>query len=321
MGVKPYHDIENSSLKGKSLLSIYDLTPQEITEIFKVTEKLKTMKNLGAEYKPLKGKTLGLVFEKSSTRTRVSFEVAIWQLGGYGLFLSKQDLQLGRGEPVSDTARVLSRYLDAIMIRAYSHKDVEALSEYADIPVINGLTDYCHPCQALADLFTVYEKKNKLTGLKMAFIGDGKYNMANSLLFACTKVGMDIAIASPKGYQPQQDVMEKANSCAKLTGAKITITDDIFVAAKDADIVYTDVWASMGHESEQIDRLKVFKRYQVNDELLKVASDDVMVMHCLPAHRGEEITNEVIEGPHSVVFDEAENRLHVQKAILSLIMG
>ncbi len=321
MGIKPYKDIEQSSLKGKDLLSIYDLTRQEISEIFKTAEKLKTMHSLGADYKPLKGKTLGLVFEKSSTRTRVSFEVAIWQLGGYGLFLSKQDLQLGRGEPVEDTARVLSRYLDGIMIRAYNHKDVEMLAKYADIPVINGLTDYSHPCQALADLFTIYEKKKKLAGLKLAFIGDGNNNMANSLLYGCTKVGMDIAVASPKDYQPQQEVLKKAHTCAELSGSKITITDDILEAAKNADVIYTDVWASMGQEDEQAERFKTFQGYQVNDELLKVAADDVIVMHCLPAHRGEEITHEVMEGPHSVIFDEAENRLHVQKAIIALIMG
>jgi ornithine carbamoyltransferase len=321
MNIKPYLKPESISLKGKDLLSLYDLTKDEIDEILKTTETLKTMHNLGADYKPLKGKTLGMIFQKSSTRTRVSFEVAMWQLGGYALFLSSNDLQLGRGETIPDTARVLSRFLDGIMIRAYSHKDVELLAEYADIPIINGLTDYSHPCQVLADLFTIYEKKKKLAGLKLAFIGDGNNNMANSLLFGCTKVGMDIAIGAPKGYQPQQEVMEKAEVTAESSGSKITVTEDIFEAAKDADVLYTDVWTSMGQESEKKIREEVFAGYQINEDVLKVADKNVIVMHCLPAHRGEEITHDVIEGPHSVVFDEAENRLHVQKAILTLIMG
>ncbi|HHW04173.1 MAG TPA: ornithine carbamoyltransferase [Thermoanaerobacterales bacterium] len=321
MNLKPYIKPESSSLKGKDLLSLYDLTKDEIDEILKTTEILKTMQNLGAHYKPLEGKTLGMIFQKSSTRTRVSFEVAMWQLGGYALFLSSSDLQLGRGETIPDTARVLSRFLDGIMIRAYSHEDVELLAEYADIPVINGLTDYSHPCQVLADLFTIYEKKKKLAGLKLAFIGDGNNNMANSLLFGCTKVGMDIAIGAPKGYQPKQDVMEKAEAIAESTGSKITVTEDIFEAAKGADVLYTDVWTSMGQENEKKAREEAFSGYQINEDVVKVADSNVIVMHCLPAHRGEEITHDVIEGPHSVVFDEAENRLHVQKAILTLIMG
>jgi len=279
------------------------------------------MHNLGADYKPLKGKTLGMIFQKSSTRTRVSFEVAAWQLGGYALFLSSGDLQLGRGETIPDTARVLSRFLDGIMIRAYSHEDVELLAEYADIPVINGLTDYSHPCQVMADLFTVYEKKKKLSGLKLAFIGDGNNNMSNSLLFGCTKVGMDIAIGAPKGYQPLDDVLEKAQDVAESSGSKITVTEDVFEAAKGADVLYTDVWTSMGQESEKNTREEAFAGYQINEDVIKVADKNVIVLHCLPAHRGEEITHDVIEGPHSVVFDEAENRLHVQKAILTLIMG
>jgi ornithine carbamoyltransferase len=321
MNIKPYINPETSSLKGKDLLSIYNLSREEIEEILKTAETLKTMHSLGADYKPLKGKTLGMIFQKSSTRTRVSFEVAMWQLGGYALFLSSGDMQLGRGETIPDTARVLSRYLDGIMIRAYSHKDVEILAEYADIPVINGLTDYSHPCQVLADLFTIYEKKKKLSGLKLAFIGDGRYNMANSLLFGCSKVGMDIAVASPAGYQPDEEVVEKAKMDAQFNGSKIIITDDVYEAAKGADILYTDVWTSMGQEKEQEARIKAFSGYQVNKGLLEVAAEGVIVMHCLPAHRGEEITHEVLEGPHSVVFDEAENRLHVQKAILTLIMG
>jgi ornithine carbamoyltransferase len=321
MSIKPWQHAESSSLKGKDLISLYDLTKLEIEEILKKCETVKTMHNLGADYKPLKGKTLGMIFEKSSTRTRVSFEVAMWQLGGYALFLSGKDIQIGRGETIPDTARVLSRYLDGIMIRAFSHIDVEVLAKYADIPIINGLTDYTHPCQVLADLFTIQEKKKKLHGLKLAFIGDGKNNMANSLIFGCSKVGMNIAIASPKEFFPDKEVVDKAKADAMMNGSKIILTEDIFEAAKDADVLYTDVWTSMGQEEETEHRKKVFAEYQINQELVSSADKDVIVMHCLPAHRGEEITEEVIEGPHSVIFDEAENRLHVQKALLSLIMG
>ncbi len=321
MSVNPWQNAESSLLKGKDLLSLYDLSNLEIEEILNKCETLKTMHKLGADYQPLKGKTLGMIFEKSSTRTRVSFEVAMWQLGGHALFLSNRDIQIGRGETIPDTARVLSRYLDGIMIRAYSHDDVKLLAKYADIPVINGLTDYTHPCQVLADLFTIQEKKKKLSGLKLAFIGDGKNNMANSLIFGCSKVGMDIAVASPEEFLPDKEVVNKAKADAVMNGSKIILTDDVFEAAKDADVLYTDVWTSMGQEEETAYRKKVFAGYQINQELLSVADKNVIVMHCLPAHRGEEITEEVIEGEHSVVFDEAENRLHVQKAILSLVMG
>ena len=321
MSTNAYSVYELNSLKGRDLLSLYDLSRQDIDMIFKTAETLKTMQKMGAEYKPLKGKTLGLVFEKSSTRTRVSFEVGIWQLGGYGLFLSKNDLQLGRGEPIKDTARVLSRYLDGIMIRAYRHSEVEELAQYADIPIINGLTDLYHPCQVLADLFTIYEKKKKFSGLKLAFLGDGDNNMSNSLLLGCSKVGMDISVASPMGYQPTDMILKKAQECAKLSGSKITITDDVYEACKGADVLYTDVWTSMGQEEEQEQRKQIFSGYQINSEILKIANEDALVMHCLPAHRGEEITDEVMEGPNSVVFDEAENRLHVQKSIMSLLMG
>ncbi|AEE90440.1 MULTISPECIES: ornithine carbamoyltransferase [Tepidanaerobacter] len=321
MSVNPWQNAESSLLKGKDLLSLYDLSNLEIEEILNKCETLKTMHKLGADYQPLKGKTLGMIFEKSSTRTRVSFEVAMWQLGGHALFLSNRDIQIGRGETIPDTARVLSRYLDGIMIRAYSHDDVKLLAKYADIPVINGLTDYTHPCQVLADLFTIQEKKKKLSGLKLAFIGDGKNNMANSLIFGCSKVGMDIAVASPEEFLPDKEVVNKAKADAVMNGSKIILTDDVFEAAKDADVLYTDVWTSMGQEEETEYRKKVFAGYQINQELLSVADENVIVMHCLPAHRGEEITEEVIEGEHSVVFDEAENRLHVQKAILSLVMG
>jgi len=321
MILNPCIKSESSSLNGKDLLCLYDLTKQEIEEILKTAETLKSIHHLGAAYKPLKGKTLGMIFEKSSTRTRVSFEVGMYQLGGYALFLSSDDLQIGRGEPLPDTARVLSRFLDGIMIRAYSHKDVELLAEYANIPVINGLTDYCHPCQVLADLLTIYEKKKKLSGLKLAYIGDGNNNMANSLLFGCSKMGIDIAIGAPKGYQPQAEVVEKASQDAKFSGSEIIITEDVKEAAKGADVLYTDVWTSMGQEKEREIRLLDLNGYQINSELLKVADENAIVLHCLPAHRDEEITHEVIEGPQSVVFDEAENRLHVQKAVLALIMG
>ncbi|WP_213975721.1 ornithine carbamoyltransferase [Tepidanaerobacter acetatoxydans] len=321
MSVNPWQNAESSLLKGKDLLSLYDLSNLEIEEILNKCETLKTMHKLGADYQPLKGKTLGMIFEKSSTRTRVSFEVAMWQLGGHALFLSNRDIQLGRGETIPDTARVLSRYLDGIMIRAYSHDDVKLLAKYADIPVINGLTDYTHPCQVLADLFTIQEKKKKLSGLKLAFIGDGKNNMANSLIFGCSKVGMDIAVASPEEFLPDKEVVDKAKADAVMNGSKIILTEDVFEAAKDADVLYTDVWTSMGQEEETEYRKKVFAGYQINQELLSVADKDAIVMHCLPAHRGEEITEEVMEGEHSVIFDEAENRLHVQKAILSLVMG
>lgn len=321
MSINPWLNTETSLLKGKDLLSLYDLSNLEIDDILTKCETLKTMHKLGADYQPLKGKTLGMIFEKSSTRTRVSFEVAMWQLGGHALFLSNRDIQLGRGETIQDTARVLSRYLDCIMIRAYSHEDVKLLAKYADIPIINGLTDYEHPCQVLADLFTIKEKKKKLSGLKLAFIGDGKNNMANSLLYGCAKVGMDIAVASPKEFLPDKEVVEKARIDAMMNGSKITLTEDVFEAADGADILYTDVWTSMGQEEETEYRKKVFAGYQINQKVLSAADKDAIVMHCLPAHRGEEITEDVMEGDHSVIFDEAENRLHVQKAILALIMA
>ncbi len=321
MSVNLWQHPESSLLKGKDLLSLYSLTRPEIEEILKKSETIKTMHNLGADYRPLKGKTLGMIFEKPSTRTRVSFEVAMWQLGGYALFLSGKDIQIGRGEILPDTARVLTRYVDGVVIRTFSHKGVEVLAEYADIPIINGLTDYVHPCQVLADLFTIQEKKKKLQGLKLAFIGDGKNNMANSLIFGCAKVGMDIAIAAPKGFFPDKDVVDKAKVDAAAEGSKIILTEDLFEAAEGADVLYTDVWTSMGQEEETAYRKKIFAGYQINQNTISVADENVIIMHCLPAHRGEEITEEALEGPHSVVFDEAENRLHVQKALLSLIMG
>lgn len=321
MSIKPWQQLESSLLKGKDLLSLYDMTKLEIDEILKKSYTVKTMHNLGADYRPLKGKTLGMIFEKPSTRTRVSFEVAMWQLGGYALFLNGNDIQIGRGEVLPDTARVLSRYVDGVMIRTFSHEGVEILAKYADIPVINGLTDYAHPCQVLADLFTIQEKKKRLQGLKLALIGDGKNNMANSLIFGCSKVGMDIAIAAPKEFFPDREVVNKAKVDAAAEGSEIILTEDVFEAAEGADVLYTDVWTSMGQEEETAYRKSVFAEYQINDKVVSLSDKDVIVMHCLPAHRGEEITEEVLEGPHSVVFDEVENRLHVQKAILSLLMG
>ncbi|MDR3564650.1 MAG: ornithine carbamoyltransferase [Negativicutes bacterium] len=308
------------SLQKKDLLSIHDLSVDEVYQIFDLTKKLKAMQKQGEEHHLLKGKTLGMIFQKASTRTRVSFEVGMWQLGGTALFLSANDLQIGRGEPVKDTARVLSRYLDGIMIRTFAHAEVEELARYADIPIINGLTDYLHPCQALADLFTAIEHKGDLKGRKLAYIGDGN-NMANALLHISAKVGMDIAVACPAGYEPHPTVLAEAKADAVASGSKITVTADPQAAAADADVLYTDVWASMGMEAEQARRKQAFAAYQLNGALMKVAKPDAIVMHCLPAHRGEEITDEVLEGPQSVVFDEAENRLHVQKAIMALLMG
>ncbi len=307
------------NLKGKDLLTLTDLEPQEISNLLEkaIVLKEKTLKKQFDQ--PLKGKTLGMIFDKSSTRTRVSFEVGMIQLGGNALYLNGNDLQLGRGETISDTAQVLSQYLDWIMIRTFSHKSVEELADNADIPVINGLTDLYHPCQALADLLTIYEKKGKLQGLKLAYIGDGN-NVAHSLMIACTKVGMDISVASPKGYFPNETITASCDSYSLLSGAKMVITESALEAVKDADIIYTDVWTSMGQESENEQRLKEFHDYQVNEELLKAAKPDYLFMHCLPAHRGEEVTAGVIDGQHSVVFEQAGNRLHAQKALLVEIL-
>lgn len=307
-------------MKGRDFLSIHDFTTEEIYRFLDLADALKTKQKQGEEHHLLKGKTLGMIFQKASTRTRVSFETGMWQLGGYALFLSAGDLQIGRGEPVADTARVLSRYVDGIMIRTYAHNDVLQLAKYADIPVINGLTDLLHPCQVMADLMTAREYKKELKGLKLAYIGDGN-NMAHELMFGGAKVGMHVSIASPAGYKPLDTVVSQAREDAKLTGTRIEVVDDPFEAAAGADVLYTDVWASMGHEQEQIKRAAVFKAYQINAALMKVAAKDAMVMHCLPAHRGEEITAEVMEGPQSAIFDEAENRLHAQKAIMALLMG
>ena len=294
----------------KHLLKLMDLSEKEIVEILNLADQLKYEKKNGIEHHLLKGKTLGLIFSKSSTRTRVSFEVGMYDLGGNALFLSSRDLQIGRGEPVQDTARVLSRYLDGIMIRTFAQSEVEDLAKYGSIPIINGLTDYCHPCQVLADLMTIREHKGTLAGRKMCYIGDGN-NMTNSIIVGCIKMGMEVSVACPKGYEPDADIM----AWAKENG-KFTCTDDVLEAAKDADVLYTDVWASMGQEAEAEERKKIFKGYQINSEVMGVAKSDAMVMHCLPAHRGEEITEDVLEAHADEIFDEAENRLHAQKAVL-----
>lgn len=306
-------------MKGKSLIEIQHLSHEEIWQIFELSTSLK-MKQLSYEpHNLLAGKTLGMIFAKPSTRTRVSFEVGIYQLGGIGLYFGPNDLQLNRGETISDTAKVLSRYLDGIMIRTFSHQDVIDLARFGSIPVINGLTDLHHPCQVLADLFTILEKKRVLRGLKLTYIGDGN-NMAHSLLQGCSKVGMDVTIASPSGYLPNAEIVKDSKENAKYFGSKVEVLGDPIAAVKDADIVYTDVWASMGQESEAQDRKKKFEKFQVNPELVKHAKDDYLFMHCLPAHRGDEIVDEIADSPNSVIFDEAENRLHVQKAIMALIM-
>lgn len=294
----------------KHLLKLMDLSEKEIIEILNLADQLKYEKKNGIKHHLLKGKTLGLIFEKSSTRTRVSFEVGMYDLGGNALFLSSRDLQIGRGEPVQDTARVLSRYLDGIMIRTYAQSEVENLAKYGSIPIINGLTDYCHPCQVLADLMTIREHKGVLAGKKICYIGDGN-NMTNSIIVGCIKMGMEVSVACPKGYEPDADIM----AWAKENG-KFTCTEDVLEAAKDVDVLYTDVWASMGQEAEAEERKKIFKNYQINATVMSVAKSDAMVMHCLPAHRGEEITEDVLEAHANEIFDEAENRLHAQKAVL-----
>ena len=299
----------------KHLLKLADLDKGDILDILNLADQLKYENQHGIEHHHLKGKTLGMIFQKSSTRTRVSFETGMYQLGGQALFLSNRDLQIGRGEPVQDTARVLSRYLDGIMIRTFAQKEVEDLAEYGSIPIINGLTDYCHPCQVLADLMTIREYKKSFDGLKFSFIGDGN-NMANSLIVGAISMGMECAIACPKDYQPDAAIM----AWAKENGT-FTCSEDILACAKDADVVYTDVWASMGQEEEKAEREKIFKNYQINDEVMAAAKPDAMVLHCLPAHREEEITAKVFEAHANEIFDEAENRLHAQKAVLVKLLG
>lgn len=303
----------------KDLLKMDDLSKDEILDILNLADQLKYEQKHGIEHHHLKGKSLGMIFEKSSTRTRVSFEAGMYQLGGNSLFLTDRDLQIGRGEPIEDTARVLSRFIQGIMIRTFSQAEVEKLAKYSSIPVINGLTDEEHPCQVLADLMTIRENKNILEGLKVAFIGDG-HNMANSLMIGCLKVGMNFAIASPKEYTASEKYLNRAKEIAEKEGVTFTVTTSPLEAVKDADVVITDVWASMGREDEAEARAKSFEGFQVNKELMSVADKNAMVLHCLPAHRGQEISAEVLEEHADSIFDESENRLHAQKAVLVKLM-
>lgn len=304
----------------KDLLRMDNLSKEEILDILNLADQLKYENKHGIEHHLLKGKSLGMIFEKASTRTRVSFEVGMYELGGHPLFLSSKDLQIGRGEPIQDTARVLSRYLDGIMIRTFSQKGVETLAEVSSIPIINGLTDDEHPCQVLADLMTIREKKLILEGLKVAYIGDGN-NMCNSLLVGCLTLGMHISIANPEGYKPPAYYVNKGNELAIKNGVSFFMTESPEEAVKDADVVITDVWASMGQEKEAAERMKAFKDYQVNKELMSLSKEDAIVLHCLPAHREEEITEEILEAHADTIFEEAENRLHAQKAILVKLLS
>lgn len=306
------------NLKGRDYLTLADFTQEEILYLLELAKDLKAKQKTAVPHEFLKGKTLAMIFQKASTRTRVSFEAAMYHLGGLGMFLSKNDLQIGRGEPIQDTARVLDRYVDGILIRTFSHQEVEYLAEYSKVPVINGLTDDYHPTQALADLLTIWEHKGTIAGIKLAYIGDGN-NMAHSLMLAGAIMDMEIVIAAPVGYQPDPAVVDKAKALAK-NPAKIKVISDQKEAVKGARVLYTDVWASMGQEGEAAARIKALASYQINQELLSLAETDAIVMHCLPAHRGEEITADVMEGPQSVVFDEAENRLHAHKAILAALL-
>jgi len=300
----------------KDLLSIYDLETADFEKIWKNAARLKKLLKQGKKHASLKGKTLGMIFDKSSTRTRISFEVGMYQLGGIALFLNSRDTQIGRGETIADSARMMSRYLNGIMIRTFTQASVEEFARYATIPVINGLTDLSHPCQILSDLFTIKEKKNSYERLKIAYIGDGN-NIANSWIEAAARLPIQLALACPQGYEPDKKIMTK---CAREASEGITLYSDPQEAARNADVLYTDVWTSMGQEAEGKERKKIFKNYSINTKLLAEAKKDAIVMHCLPAHRGEEITADVIDGHHSVVIDQAENRLHVQKAILEILI-
>ena len=299
----------------KDFVTLADLSPDQVWHLLELARELKEEWRSGGNAPRLRGKVLGMIFQKPSLRTRVSFDVAMLHLGGHALYLSPNEIQLGTRESIADVARVTSRYVDGIMARVFAHAHVEELARYATVPVINGLSDFAHPCQGLSDLFTIYEKRGALQGLKLAYVGDGN-NVCHSLLFGAALTGMHIAVATPPGYEPHPKAVERARELARDTGSQITLTHDPREAVTEADVLYTDVWASMGQEAERARRLEVFPPYQVNANLVAQARPDVMVMHCLPAHRGEEITDEVIDGPHSVVFDQAENRLHAQKAIL-----
>ncbi|WP_019240474.1 MULTISPECIES: ornithine carbamoyltransferase [Bacillus] len=310
----------NKILTTKDFLSLTDVTSDQILKLLELATNIKTKFKNGEKYSPLEGKTLAMIFEKSSTRTRVSFEVGMLQLGGHALFLTNRDLQLGRGETVADTAQVLAEYVNGIMIRTFEHEKVEELAKCGGIPVINGLTDLHHPCQAMADLLTIQEVKGKLQGLKIAYIGDGN-NVAHSLMEACAKVGMDVAIATPKGYEPNSKIIEGVQLDAAKSGGSIVVTNDPQEAVQNADVIYCDVWTSMGQEDENEKRLADFSDFQVNAQLVEKAKVDYIFMHCLPAHREEEVSTEIIDGPHSVIFHQAGNRLHAQKAVLVDLMS
>ncbi len=312
--------INIEKFKRKDLISIEDMSKEELETILNVSEMIKAKQRNRELFVPLLGKSLAMIFRKPSTRTRVSFEMAMFQLGGAAMYLSPGEIQMGRSESVADTAKVLSRFVNGIMIRTFAHDEVKELAANASIPVINGLTDFSHPCQIIADLFTLKEKKKALSGLTVAYVGDGN-NVCNSWLFAAPKMDINLRVASPKGFEPDSAVVEKSKAFAAVSKTKVIITNSAEEAVEGADVVYTDVWASMGQEEQAEERKKVFVPYQINAGLIKKAKPDCLVMHCLPAHRGDEITDEVMDGAHSVVFDQAENRLHAQKGILALLMG
>ena len=320
MGAKVTKMGLEDGLSGKDFLTLEDCSQDDLNQLLELAAILKNQQKLGKQVQPLQGKTLGMIFEKASTRTRVSFETGMFQLGGHALFLSPSDMQLGRGETIADTAKVLSGYLDGIMIRTYSQAMIEEMAAHATIPIINGLTDMYHPCQVLADLLTIQETKGGLKGVKVAYIGDGN-NMAHSLLLGGAKMGMHIHIASPKGYEPDPNIVEKAKHLAEITGAQIEVSHQAESAASNADVLYTDVWTSMGQEKEQAERLAEFSPFQVNESLCALAKKDMVFMHCLPAHREQEVTAGVLDGSHSIVFQQAENRLHAQKALLVGLMA
>lgn len=316
------HLVETKPLewKSKDFLTIADFGSDEIYYLLDQAVEMKQLQKKGIPHPYLNGKILGMIFEKSSTRTRVSFEVGMKQLGGDAIFLSSKDIQLGRGESIEDTAKVLSRYVDGLMIRTFAHDSIETFADHSTVPVINGLTDLHHPTQVMADLLTIYEHKGKLSGLKMCYIGDGNNNMCHSLLEGAAVVGMDIAIASPHGYEPNLQIIEKAKRIGEKSGSQVAFTASPQEAIEAADVIVTDVWTSMGQEKETAERLKAFVPFQINSSLCQLAKEDFIFLHCLPAHRGEEVTADIIDGPHSVVFDEAENRLHAQKAILKNLL-
>lgn len=312
--------VNMAKLHGKDLISIHDLTADDVNEILTLAADLKNKQKTGVKHEYLWAKSMAMIFEKQSTRTRVSFEIGMWQLGGLAISLDQEAIGLGVRESIGDVARTLSRFADAILIRTFAHAKVVELAQYSTVPVINALSDQLHPCQALSDIFTIKEKKVLGKGLKMAYIGDGN-NVCHSLMFAAAKAGINLTVATPKGFEPNKEIVDLAFADAKMGGVEFTIINDPVVAVKNADIIYTDVWTSMGQEREKASRLKAFRPYQINRDLVKLAKPDYIFMHCLPAHRGEEVTDEIVDSANSVVFDQAENRLHVQKAILVLLLG